>query len=307
MVCGERRRVRERGEIGHGGPALPHSDRAGSHSSRQPRLQLQDEGRQAKARRGQAHVSPSKGEESRSAEGRSSGRKRDGVSAEVAEAVGAERDPAVVLGREREVGSFEEPAVHADTGAASDVQLLHVPCDAEQARSVPVREANGRLDEHPSSTQAVPSHWVAQEAPWHYWGGLPQKDTAADSGPVPVEEVDAAGTPAGPASGDFDLGGQAADPGSSGQSVAQVIASPAQAQAARSEPAAVASVKRRRKLKGRPALEQAAYTRKRMRREAKWVSRHSQLSSDERGFTQEEVGVIMAFYPGKPVNRHRSS
>ena len=54
-------------------------------------------------------------------------------------------------------------------------------------------------------------------------------------------------------------------------------------------------VKRRKKIRGLEALEQAAYTRKRLRAEGKWVSRFVELQRDERGYDGEEISTIMAF------------
>lgn len=65
-------------------------------------------------------------------------------------------------------------------------------------------------------------------------------------------------------------------------------------------------MKRRRRVKGKEGLEQTVYTRKRLRLESGWMSKFVKLQRDDRGFSTQEVEVIMAYYPGKPINKHRA-
>ena len=52
-------------------------------------------------------------------------------------------------------------------------------------------------------------------------------------------------------------------------------------------------------------MKQAAYPRKRLRAEGKRVSRFVELQRDERGYDGKEISTIMAYCPGRPINRHR--
>ena len=56
----------------------------------------------------------------------------------------------------------------------------------------------------------------------------------------------------------------------------------------------------RKRLKGRQKLEAFAYTKKRLRAQHKKMNRRWQLRSDPYNFTDEELEVIMLYYPDDP-------
>jgi hypothetical protein len=54
-------------------------------------------------------------------------------------------------------------------------------------------------------------------------------------------------------------------------------------------------------VKGRERLEQAVYTRKRLRAEHRWMNRYWELKGEPYNFNDAELAAIMAHHPGQPA------
>ena len=266
-VGGKRARLRPRpGTSGVHKPAMPRLVSDGTHQQEEGRALPREDRATAQGQGDQDQGQQSRGETGGSGEAAGSGAEHVEVGVQVVVEVGDPWYTEVLLCREWEVGTAAEPGVHASAERASDRPLLQVQSMAALARSVPSTEGDRDMDEPPRLGQeGVPEDRMARGPPSEDRSEEGQQGQTGGTGPVLSEEMDASGAAAG------------------------AVAS-----------SSVNMAAGRKRLKGRQKLEAFAYTKKRLRAQHKKMNRRWQLRSDPYNFTDEELEVIMLYYPDDP-------